>query len=83
MQMATLTLKKQTITVKVNAGTDSSGNIKTANLNFPNLSELAFEGGSASSSYDKALAVVTALAPCLSKTITAVEGATTNTISAA
>ena len=74
--MATRTLKKMSVTVKVNAGTDSEGNVKTASLNMPNLSELHYDA-------DKALAVVSALAPCLSKTITAVEETEVNTLSAA
>lgn len=70
------TLKKISVTVKVNAGTDSEGKIKTANINLPNLSEVSYDA-------DKALAVVSALAPCISKTITAVEQTKVNTLSAA
>ena len=70
------TLKKISVAVKVNAGTDSEGNVKTANINLPNLSELGYDA-------DKALAVVSALAPCLNKTITAVEQTKVNTLSAA
>lgn len=74
--MAVKTLKKMSVTVKVNAGTDSEGNVKTASINLPNLSELGYDA-------DKALAVVSALAPCISKTITAVEETAINTLSAA
>lgn len=74
--MAVLTLKKVSVNIKVNAGTDSEGNIKTATISLGNMSELGFDD-------DKALAVVTALAPCLSKTITAVEKTKVETMSAA
>ena len=74
--MTVLTLKKVSVNVKVNAGTDSEGNIKTASLSLGNMSELGYDA-------DKALAVVSALAPCLSKTITAVEETKVNTMSAA
>jgi len=74
--MAVKTLKKMSVAVKVNAGTDSEGNVRTASLNLPNLSELSYDA-------DKALAVVSALAPCLSKTIKAVEETEINTLSAA
>lgn len=70
------TLKKVSVTVKINAGTDSEGNIKTANINLPNLSELGYDA-------DKALAIVSAMGPCLSKTITAVEQTRVHTLSAA
>lgn len=74
--MAVKTLKKMSVAVKVNAGTDSEGNVKTASLNLPNLSETNYDA-------DRALAIVSALAPCLSKTITAVEETAINTLSAA
>lgn len=74
--MAVKTLKKMSVAVKVNAGADSEGNIKTATLSLPNLSELSYNA-------DKALAIVSALSPCLSKTITAVEETAVNTLSAA
>ena len=74
--MAVKTLKKMAVVVKVNAGTDSEGNVRTGNINMPNLSELGYDA-------DKALAVVSAMAPCLSKTITAVEETEVNTLSAA
>lgn len=70
------TLKKVSVTVKVNAGTDSEGNVKFANINLPNLSETNYDA-------DKALAIVSALAPCISKTIAGVEQTKVNTLSAA
>lgn len=73
---ATETLQKISVTIKVNAGTDSEGNIKTGRINLPNISETGYDA-------DDALAVVSALAPCLSKTIIGVEQTKVATLSAA
>lgn len=61
--MATdLTPKTRKVTMKLNNGTDSQGNIKTVNLNLGSLDVGAWNA-------DKAMAIMDALSPCLSKTI--------------
>lgn len=61
--MATdLTPTKRTATLKLNNGTDSSGNIKTVSLNLGSLDVANWDA-------DKAMAIMNALAPCLKKTV--------------
>ena len=74
--MAVETLKKISVNVKLNNGTDSEGNVRRVNVTIGNLSEENFDN-------DKALAVVTALAPCLSKTVSSVEKVVVSSLSAA
>lgn len=74
--MAVKTLKKITVSVKLNNGTDSEGNVKLVSVSLGNMSEENFDD-------DKALAVVTALAPCLAKTVSSIEESDLSTLSAA
>lgn len=73
--MAVASLKYVTVIVKINNGTDSEGNIRTANISLGNMSEWAYDD-------NKALRIVSALAPCLKRSITAVERTSTYTLSA-
>ncbi|MBQ7193721.1 MAG: hypothetical protein IJR98_05065 [Synergistaceae bacterium] len=75
-EMATTALKKVSVNVKLNNGTDASGNDKFVNVTLGNLSEENYDA-------DKALAIVTALAPCLSKTVSTVEEVKVSTLTAA
>ncbi|MBQ9222102.1 MAG: hypothetical protein IJ587_12725 [Synergistaceae bacterium] len=74
--MAVSTLKKISVNVKLNNGTDSEGNVRLVSVTLGNLSEENYDN-------DKALAVVTALAPCLSKTVSSIEKVEVSTLSAA
>lgn len=57
----TLTPKTRKATMHLNNGTDSSGNIKTVSLNLGKLAVGTWDA-------DKAMAIMTALEPCLAKT---------------
>lgn len=74
--MATETLKKVVCNVMVENGTDAEGNIKLVSFSLGSLSKDNFDA-------DKALAIVTALRPCLSKTVNSTNKIETSTISAA
>lgn len=74
--MANSSIDKITVNVKLENGTDEAGNIKTVSVSLGNLSEDNYNA-------DKALAVVSLLAPCLSKTVSSVEEVTVKTITAA
>lgn len=74
--MAVETRKKVVCNVVVETGTDSEGNLRTANVS---LGALTKDGWNA----DKALAIVQALGPCLTYTINNVQEVMTSTISAA
>lgn len=74
--MAVTTRKKVLCNIVVETGTDSEGNLKTANVSLGNLSNSAWDA-------DKALAIVYALGPCLQNTINNVQEVMTSTISAA
>ena len=74
--MAVSTLKKISVNVKLNNGTDSEGNVRLVSVTLGNISEENYDN-------DKALAVVTALAPCLSKTVSSIEKVEVSTLSAA
>lgn len=63
--MAQEILSSVTCNVMLENGTDTSGNIKTVKQSIGKLSKDRWNA-------DKALAIVTALAPCLSKTVNAV-----------
>ena len=73
--MATETLKKVAVNLKLENGTDSEGNLKLVNLSLGTLSKDSFDA-------DKALGIVQVLGPCLSKTINSVVKVQTSTISA-
>ena len=74
--MANSEVKKVSVNVKLENGTDTSGNIKTVSLSLGTLSKDNFDA-------DKALAVVSLLAPCLNKTVNAVEKVEVSTLTAA
>ena len=74
--MAVKTLRKCAVNIVCNNGTDSNGNLKYAYFSIGNLSYYTYD-------VDKALAVVDALAPCLSKTIRRVEEVAVSSLSVA
>lgn len=74
--MAIETVNQINVYVELNNGTDSLGHVKTVNASLGNFSETNYDG-------DKALAFVSALAPCLSKTVVRVRKAVISTITAA
>lgn len=57
-----LTPKSRKATIKLANGTDSSGNVKTVNLNLGSLSVATWNA-------DKAMAIINAITPCLTKTL--------------
>lgn len=80
--MASFYLLKVSTKVKLNNGTDASGNDKYVTINMPNENESYFE--SDKDDYgDKMLAVIQALSPCLSKTISTIEVTTGERLTAA
>ena len=74
--MAVKTLRKCAVNIVCNKGTDSNGNLKYAYISIGNLYYYTYD-------VDKALAVVSALAPCLSKTIIRVEEVAVSSLSVA
>lgn len=74
--MATTTLKKVSVNIKLDNGIDTEGRARTVSISLGSLSKDNFDA-------DKALAVVAALEPCLSKTVSTVEKTETSTIAAA
>lgn len=74
LYMSVETLKKRTCSIKLENGTDSSGNVRYVSLNIGSLNASRWDG-------DKALAIVGALESCLNKTIGFVEPTATYTLS--
>ena len=74
--MAIAIVKSIRVSILLDNGTDSQGNVKTVNVQLGNLSETNFDD-------DKALAVVSVLGPCLSKTVVSVEKTEVSTLTAA
>ena len=74
--MAVASLKTVKVNIRLNNGTDASGNDRYVNVSLGNLSEENYDP-------DEALTIVAALAPCLSKTISTVEEVKTSTLTAA
>lgn len=74
--MAVKTLRKCAVNIVCNNGTDSNGNFRYAYIPISNLYYYTYDA-------DKALAVVSALAPCLSKTIIRVEEVAVSSLSVA
>ncbi len=74
--MANTTLKKVSVKLKLENGTDDAGNMKYVSLSLGSLSKDNFDA-------DKALAVKAVLAPCLSKTVGSVEMTQVSEITAA
>ena len=74
--MANSVLKKVSVSIKLDDGTDSQGNPKTVSVSLGSLSKDSFDA-------DKALAIVDALEPCLNKSVSSVEKTEVSTISEA
>ena len=74
--MANTLLQKVSVNIKLNNGTDADGKLRTVSVTLGNLSASNFDA-------DKALAIITALEPCLSKTVNSVNMVQTSTITAA
>lgn len=74
--MAVKTLKKVIARAMLENGTDSEGNVKLVSLSIGSIAKDSFDA-------DKCLAIVTALRPCISKTVNSTETVETSTISAA
>lgn len=73
--MAVTTLKTRTARAVVQTGTDSDGNVKTANVPISGLSKTAADWDA-----DKFLNIVGALEPCLRETVVSAETVDTNII---
>ena len=74
--MATETLKKVSVSVKLENGRDTDGNMKYVGISLGTLDKDSFNA-------DKALAIVELLRPCLSKTVGYTEKTAVSTLSAA
>ncbi|MBQ7170347.1 MAG: hypothetical protein IJR63_10650 [Synergistaceae bacterium] len=74
--MASTTLKKVSVNIKLDNGTDGEGNQRTVSVPLGTLSKDSFNA-------DKAIAIIGALEPCLSKTVYSVEKVEVSTITAA
>ena len=68
---ATSTLKKVQVKAQLNNGTDSSGNVKTVAVTFPQINVSSYDAS-------KALNIANALEPCLDKTVYTVEDVKTS-----
>lgn len=69
----TSTLKKVSVNVKLDNGTDAQGNVKTVSVPLGNLSVQNFDA-------EKAMAVVTLLEDCLLKSVYSVEKVEVSTL---
>lgn len=76
------TLKSVGVSVKLDNGTDSEGKQLTVSTAMPTMSKANGEPTEAAN-ISKIMAVVAALAPCLSKTVAAIEGTSTSSLTAA
>ncbi len=74
--MATTALNKVSVSVVLEDGTDAKGNLKTTSISLGTLDKDNFNA-------DKALAIVSLLEPCLSKTLYSVRKTEVSTLSAA
>ena len=74
--MATVTLQKVSVNIKLDNGTDDEGRQRTVSISLGALSKDNFDA-------DKALAVKEALEPCLDKEVYSVEKVEVSTIEAA
>ena len=74
--MANTLLKKVSVNIKLDNGTDADGKQRTVSVFLGNFSKDNFNA-------DKALAIINALEPCLSKTVYSVDMVQTSTITAA
>ena len=69
----TTTLDKIAVKMNLNNGTDSSGNVKTVSVNLGSLNPSTYDAS-------KAMAIIAAIAPCLTKTVYSVQEVRTNTL---
>ncbi len=67
----TETVTKRAVTLRLEAGTDAEGNIKYVNQSIGTLSKDRWDG-------DKVMNIKDAMAPCLSKTVGAVQTVVTS-----
>lgn len=74
--MANTALKKVSVQMRLNNGTDSQGNVKTVSLNIGTLSTSGYNA-------DKALAISQLISPCLAKSLVSVDEVKVSTITAA
>lgn len=74
--MATTTLKKVSVSIRLDDGTDSQGNPKTVSVSLGSLNKNTFNA-------DKALTIVGALEPCLNKSVSSIEKTEVSSLSAA
>ena len=74
--MANTLLKKVSVNIKLDDGTDSDGKQHTISIALGNLSKDNFDA-------DKALAIINALEPCLTRDLVSVDMLQTSTITAA
>ena len=73
--MATsITTEKIAVNVKLNNGTTATGAVKTVSISLGTMNKSAFDA-------DKVVAIATALAPCLTKSVYRVHRVTTDSIS--
>ena len=72
--MATATLKKVSVNVKLDNGTDAAGNVKTVGVSLGTLSTSGFDA-------NKVMAIVPLLEPCLTKSVYSVEKVEVSTLS--
>ena len=74
--MAIESIKKLSVTVRLENGRDTSGNMRYVGISLGSLSKDGFDA-------DKALAVVELLKPCLNKSVGYTEKTAVSTLSAA
>lgn len=72
----TSTIKKVSVSVKLDVGTTTTGKTKLASLNLGTLSKTGFDA-------DKVMVIVNLLGACLNKTVYAVEKNEVSTLTAA
>lgn len=75
--MATNTVKKISVSFRLNNGTDSDGNVKTVGLSLGNLTQDTTKYDD-----DKVLAIKALLEPCLEKSIYSTEKSVVTVLSA-
>ena len=73
--MATSILYSVAVSLKLDNGTDSSGNQLLVSQSFPSINKTLYDD-------DKTLSIVTALAPCITKEVMEVRKTTQNLIAA-
>ena len=74
--MATTTLRKVSVTIKLDDGEDSQGNPKTVSVSLGSLNKDTFDA-------DKVVAIAGGLEPCFNKSLTGIEKTEVSSITAA